>query len=234
MALTPVTYPPSIISAGNPVPVAVSTSSGEYVEIEILKEVSPGGFSQVGKPLRQYPDDQGRCEWNLARTLRGYLGFAAPANIDEIFYQDEGNIRQRVWPRIREYNNLGGITDQTQTSILTAILARLEKWQGQALEEEYAAGKWLTRQPRSKFVTPNQPEWLSFIVPAGYASLTRRVIITYSDDTTNTIDSSYSGLQFGALIRMGVGHDQLSLTGSISYYTVQMVDGSGNALSTLA
>lgn len=96
---------------------------------------------------------------------------------------------------------------------------------------------FLTWHPGNKRVTPTQPELLHYYIQSGTTSITQKCIITFTDNTTQTIDIETAvSVIANRIYRIPAGYDQLSFqdinpSKTIAKYAIWLVDQLGVAIT---
>lgn len=215
--ITNIYSPESRYAAGNPIGIRVTTSGGEEIRVQLRREAVFGSnaYQDSGPALAQVPDPSGLATWNLARLLQAFdrtppeIVAASPG-----LSLDSGQLRTRFQLRVEEYT-AGQLTDSALIQGRNAYDARLPAWLAGSWNAAYVGQRrFLTDQPRTKDVTPAQPEWLAWVVPNAEQVIEARAAVTWADDSVSShAIGSLSNVAENSLLRLPVGYAQLGIEG---------------------
>lgn len=210
------------------------------VRAVIQKEGSyRAGTLQVLLTLSDQPDANNQVTFDLSHILETFVDADPPPSAGAQAARICQKMDARYAVSFQEVSN-GSIIDAEHVLFNHVILGGRNEYEGQKMKPYFEAGLFLTWQPRTKYVTADQPEWLSLGIPesVGTDTLSLYADVIFEDgseDTDNDLGldlfvQSYDVAQWPA------GYNQLGLsaiTGSAetSGYRLYVKNSSGDVVS---
>jgi hypothetical protein len=215
---------------------------GYVCQVWVERTYLSGLFEPVGQELEQPADEAGRTTFEVQELLEPFVAPLPPA-LGQAAVQRQDGAFCRFFLRYFERTADG---DGASTTVNTNYLLRggLDYW-------EAAVGTWfngyqaanlpfLTWEPTTKKVLPDQPEYLFFMVPrANVAAFRYRARLTWADGSTTTeVLADRTDLLRYEVFCLPAGPEQLALPSRealagqlVVRYTLDVLDEAGAPLS---
>jgi hypothetical protein len=215
---------------------------GYVCQVWVERVYLSGTFEPVGQELEQPADAAGRTTFEVQELLEPFVAPLPPA-LGQVAVQRQDGAFCRFFLRYFERTAAG---DGAITTVNTNYLLRggLDYW-------EAAVGTWfsgyqatnlpfLTWEPTTKKVLPDQPEYLFFMVPrANVAAFRYRARLTWADGSTTTeVLADRADVLRYEVFCLPAGPAQLDLPARealagqlVVRYTLDVLDATGAPLS---
>ncbi|MEL6850510.1 MAG: hypothetical protein AAFP92_18465, partial [Bacteroidota bacterium] len=169
------------------------STSGAYTELQLYVEDDhlSGTYTALGKPIREYPDENGYVIYDVARLLAGKVSHPTPDLFDYFYAAPCNEATVRYYLDIREYDSNNVETGFLTTSPYWAVLGGLPRQEFQSVSAGIETGNFLTRQPSRKKTSAVAPEFLEFIFTNNITDVDMQVDVILEDLSTDSYIQSF-------------------------------------------
>jgi hypothetical protein len=247
MPLVTYSIPPATVFSANPIRYKVGTdidleTVGLYIQCKVeFSAISPESFAEVITfPLT--PDSLGIVDIDVSRIANRLVTYAAPtlAKTVQEATAHTGKIRCTFTEYSADLPTGGTPLVMDEIILIKGGLANQRYQSNTWFDNRYPDYKLLTWQPQERDQYPWVNDWITYLhLDADAASVTAKIITTFTDATTNTQTISFPG---SAAVQNKVYHipagyinlalDAIDTEKIVHYYTIQIFAGS-TAISEL-
>lgn len=205
-----------------------------YGELRVEKEPNSGLFEKT-LSARLLPDLDDTVTFELQDGAGDFfpLDDFDPASINTIQPCDDNQVNAQFFAAesFGDPAEMQALTLRSSFRILNGGLPKI--YNGDFFGSFLPLTKsFLTWHPGNKRVTPTQPELLHYYIQPGTISIKQKCTITFTDNTTETIDlSAFINVIANRIYRIPAGYDQLGLqdvnpSKTIAKYAIWLIDQS--------
>lgn len=174
--------PPEIVAVRNPIAwkLGLNTNNLLYTTIQYEEPYDSGTYIDITLSP-EYPDLDGNIVLDLSQYIRGLVS-ADPGDVSlRGSMKIMKNMRRKFRVVFEEKNENGVIQDTYTTGYKYALRAGHNASLGQYVDTWVNEGRFLTHAPLTKWVTPNQPDFLYFFLIPDYARITLQADYYWAD-----------------------------------------------------
>lgn len=221
MAITVIRTPDAWHNVRTPVPLRIQADptwdiNNSYLIRALIQTENTwlsGTFTDLDS-IEEPPGTGDFATWNLSNLMRSLQPVPTPPSLTATPAVEKLTNAARRY-RIIPYEVIDGVATAASTlGPFVAVPGATPGGSPATLNRYRQAGQFLTMAYRNgKRVTQYQPEWLSYIIPAGTTSVTVRYEITYETGSPVTVTTSLTlgSLVAGDIVRFPTGYTQLNL-----------------------